>query len=339
MESMPQFIGIDIAAEQFHATLGHAAPWQIVVRATAFENSAAGFEHFHVWLQEHGCTPAATVLCMEATGVYGEGLAYFLVAQQYRLAVEPPLKVKRAFKVGGPKTDALDSAQIAEYAYRYHDQLTFWQPRAELLEQLQVLLTTREQLVKQRTAHKNSRRALLRKAVRTALAETVHERLIQELTTQIQAVEREIKRLIDREPPFAALLAFLLTIPGVGLLLATHLLVLTQGGTQFTDAKHLTAHLGICPQPHQSGTSVHKPATSRHYGPPLLRKLLHLGARSACTHKAPYRDYYQRKLREGKPKRLVINNVANKIVKASCAVLHARVPFDANYPGSKNVPA
>ena len=38
---------------------------------------------------------------MEATGVYNEVLAHFLVANGYPVAVEPPLKVKRAFKPVG----------------------------------------------------------------------------------------------------------------------------------------------------------------------------------------------------------------------------------------------
>jgi transposase len=45
---------------------------------------------------------------MEATGVYGEALAYFVYAQGYLIAVEPPLEVKRAFKPYGPKTDPVD---------------------------------------------------------------------------------------------------------------------------------------------------------------------------------------------------------------------------------------
>jgi len=338
MSTLQYFVGIDIASEQFHAAIG-TAPWQLVVKATEFSNTAEGFDQFLTWLDAHACTPSATVLCMEATGVYGEALAYFLVAKHFRVAVEPPLQVKRAFKVNGPKTDAVDSQQIAEYACRYADRLRFWQPRAELLEQLDALLTTRECLVKQRTAHKNSLHALQRKTVRTPVAEATHQQLVATLTTQIKALEQEMRRLFKQEPPFDALLTLLLTIPGVGLLLAAQFLVLTQCGAALRPATHLAAHTGIAPLKHESGKSVHGQTTSRHFGPPPMRKLLHLGARSVCTHDAHFRTYYERKIQEGKPKRLVLNNVANKLLKVMCAVMESQTPYDPNYHSVTLAPA
>ncbi len=74
--------------------------------------------------------PETTILCMEATGVYGEALAYHL-AERYSVAIEPPLKVKSAFPTSGPETDAVNSEHIAEYACRYQDELTLWQPPTE----------------------------------------------------------------------------------------------------------------------------------------------------------------------------------------------------------------
>jgi transposase len=324
------FVGLDLASEHFHAAIG-VAPWRLVVAAHAFPNTSEGFDTFLAWLHAHHCTPRNAVLCMEATGVYGEALAYFLAAKDFRVAVEPPLRVKRAFQPYGPKTDPVDSQQIAEYACRYADQLAYWQPRPDVLEQLHILLSTREQLVKQRTAHKNSLAALTRKPIRTPVAEGAHQHLVATLATQIKAVEQEIQRLFKQEPPFDARLGLLLTIPGVGVLLAAHFLVVTQCGAAPRSANQLAAHTGIAPLLHQSGKSVRGRTTSRHFGPAAMRKLLHLAARSVCTHNAQFRTYYERKVREGKPKRLVLNNVANKLLKVMCAVLEAQTPYDPNH--------
>jgi transposase len=332
------FVGIDVASEQFHAAIG-TAPWRVLVKATAFPNTSEGFDQFRTWLTAQSCTPSDTVLCMEATGVYGEALAYFLAAQGFRVGVEPPLRVKRAFKPHSSKTDAVDSQQLAEYACRYADQLSVWQPRPELLEQLNVLLSTREQLVKQRTAHKNSLHALQRKVVRTSVAEGAHQHLVTALTAQIKTVEQEIQRLFKQDPPCDALRRLLLTIPGVGLLLAAQFLVLTHCGTTPRRANQLAAHTGIAPLEHQSGKSVRGRTTSRHFGPAPMRKLLHLGARSVSTHNAQFRTYYQRKLAEGKPKRLVLNNVANKLLKVMCAVMESQTPYDPNYHPVRLAPA
>jgi transposase len=333
----PQYvIGLDIGAEQFVAAIG-SCPWQLRVKGTSFANTPEGIQAFMQWLPQHDCTPAQSVLCMEATGVYGEVLAATLVAQAYRVAIEPPLKVKRAFAPNGPKTDAVDSQQIAEYACRFLDELTLWQPPSALVEQLTVLLGTREQLVQHSTAQQNALKALQRKRVRTPFAEQVHTRLLAELKGQIKAIEQEIRRLLEQQPPFAHLLALLLSVPGVGLLLAAHLLVMSELAQRPLCPSQLAAHLGICPHERQSGSSVHHRPTSRHYGPSMARKLFHLAARSVSTHDERFRDYYQRKLAEGKPKALVLNNVANKLVRVVCAVLNTRSPYQATYATSDPV--
>jgi transposase len=167
--------------------------------------------------------------------------------------------------------------------------------------------------------------------VHTRLAEAAHEHLIGQLSDQIQALEQEIRRLIDQQPPFHHQMVLLLSIPGIGLLLAAHLIVLIASQEQPAEAKKMAAYLGICPYEYQSGKSVYRQPTSRHYGPEPPRKLLHLAARSVCTHNQRFRAYYQRKLSEGKPKKLALNNVANKLLKIACAVVNSQVPFDPHY--------
>jgi len=334
MSAIRFFVGLDIAAETFAAAIG-TTPWKLLVPGTEFSNTPDGFNAFLNWLRQSQCATEESVVCMEATGVYGEALAYFLVAQDYRVAMEPPLKVKRAFHPSGPKTDAVDSQQIAEYACRYHDELVFWQPPSELIQQLHVLLSTREQLVEHSVAQQNALKALRRKPVRTPFAEQVHEQMIAAIKSQVKAVEQEIRRLIDQHPTSRRLLSLLLTIPGVGLLLAAQILVLTHCALRPFTATQLASHLGIAPYPHQSGTSVYARPTSRHYGPSQPRKLLHLAARSVSTHNEHFRDYYQRKVAEGKAKKLVLNNVANKLLKVICAVMETQTAYDPHHTSAR----
>jgi transposase len=321
------FMGIDIASNAFVAAVG-TRPWKLVVKPHEFENAEDGFQAVWRWLQEHQLEPHQTLACLEATGVYGEGLAYFLVAKGYRVAVEPPLKVKRAFRPGGPKTDAVDSCQIAEYACRFEDELHFWRPPTELLEQIQVLLTTREQCSDQKTAHQNAWQAIRRKVVKTPLAEQVHQQAIAQLQDHIHGIDQELRRLIDSDPTFKQMLLLLLSVPGVGLLLASHLILLTQASLE---PKELAAYLGIAPNEFSSGASVFKKASSRHYGPAPVRKLLYLASCSVRTHREQFRSYFLRKTAQGKPKRLVLNNIANKLLKIACAVLRSNTPFIPNY--------
>ena len=222
----------------------------------------------------------------------------------------------------------MDSLQIAEYAARYADKLGFWQPRNEVLEQIKVLLTTREQFVAQNTAHKNSLKAIQRKPVKTPFAEQAHLQMIDFFKKQIHAIDLEIQRLIESDPTFKQMLLLLLSVPGVGLLLAAHMILLTQVSL---DYKHLNSFLGIAPNEHSSGSSVHGHPTSRHFGPAAIRKLLYLAALSVSTHRDQFRAYFLRKTQAGKPARVVLNNIENKLVKIICAVLRSNSPYNSSY--------
>ena len=324
------YVGIDVASATFVACVIQA-PARVVVQPESFANDTAGYDALEAWLAKHGVTPAQGVLCMEATGVYGEGLAYHLAAHDWWLAVAPPLHVKQAFSPSGHKTDAVDSRQIGEYAARFHDHLRRFVPQKALLEQIKVLLQMREQYVRQKTAHLNARHALKRKVVRTPLAEALHEQSIAQLKQHIQTIEAEIRQLLDQDPDLRQKIALLLTIPGVGFLLASHLVILTAYMHDPFNPKAVAAHLGLAPFEHSSGSSVRRRSSSRHFGPPAVRKLLHLAARSRCTHHPASRDYYQRKVCAGKPKPLVLNNLANRLIRVICAVLRTRQPYLPDY--------
>jgi transposase len=321
------FVGVDIASASFMACVG-TTPWKIVVKPMKFENHEEGFTSFLGWLKDNRLPSEQTVVCMEATGVYGEGLAYFLSASGYSVAVEPPLNIQRKFPVNASKTDELDCQYIAEYACRYMDKLSFWKPRAEILEKVKVLLTTRQHFTVQMTGHKNALHALKRKVVSSDLASQAHQDMIQQITKHIKAIDQEIQRLIDSDPTLKQTLLLLLTVPGIGLQLAAHLIILMQASL---DSRVLSAFVGICPIKHESGTSIFSTPTSRHYGPPNLRKLLYLAACSVRTHNKPFQRYFFRKLAEGKHKKVALNNIQNKILKIACAVVRTQKPFIPNY--------
>ena len=320
------YIGIDVASTTFAATI-LIEPGKPTHIKEGIANSVEGFTGFLQWLTKHQVTTENAVFCLEATGVYGEALSYFLTSKGYRLALEPPLKVKRAFDTSGHKTDAVDSAQIAEYAHRFIDELLFWEPNTTILEQIKVLLGTREHFSTQLAANITILKTLERKYVQTPIANQVYQETIEHLKETIRDIGKEIQRLIDQDTSFRQVVGLMTTIPGVGVLLASNLLVLTRGFTKPVTAKRLAAHIGICPYQHISGTSVYKRPRSRRYGPSRLRKLLFLAALSLRTHNDEFKKYFYRKTAEGKSKRLIINNIENKLLKIICAVVSSRTQF------------
>jgi len=324
------YLGIDIAADSFTAAI-LTSPGQPTVVGPQFANTLEGLEEFHGWLAQQRATPENALLCLEATGVYAETLCYYLCSKRFRVAVEPPLKVKRAFQQYAHKNDTVDAQQIAEYAHRFYDELRFWSPPSEILEQLRVLLAAREQFVQQRTGVKNTLAAVRRKPVQTPIVNQAYQETIKQLTETINTLEREMKRLIDHDQNFRNQLLILTGIPGIGFLLASNLLVMTRGFTQSVHAKRLASYLGIAPLQHKSGKSVFRPAQSRHFGPGTPRKLLYLAACSVVTHNPEFRKYFLRKTAEGKSPRLVLNNVANKLLKLVCALITSQQPYIPNY--------
>ena len=323
-------VGIDVAANSFVASVVTAATKR-VGKAVEFTNEPAGFSQFEQWLTKQDLGQEQTILCLEATGVYSEALVYWLTAQEWWVSVLSPLAVKRASAAHGHKNDQVDSRRIGEYGARYRDQLHRFVPKPEILEQVQVLLQVREQYVRQKTANQNSLHALHRKVVRTPLAESLLAESLVQLKRNIKQIEAEIKRLFDQDDDFRQQLLLLMTIPGVGLLLASHMVILAASLQRPLNPKVVSAHLGMAPFEHQSGTSIWRRPSSRRFGPATLRKLLHLAARSRRTHHPPSRAYFERKLLAGKPKRLILNNLANQLIRVMCAVLRNRQPYIPDY--------
>jgi transposase len=323
-------VGLDVGAETFAAAALRDAGDAGEIKGT-IANTPEGFDELAEWMKERGITKEKSAVCMEATGVYGEALCYYLISRGYRVAVESPLKVKRAFAASAHKNDTMDARQIAEYGHRFYDELQWWNPPSEVMEQVQMLLSAREQFVTQRIANINALKTMQRKVIKTATGMKAYEQAIKQLTENIQEIEREIKRLIKEDDSFHRLIKTMTSTPGIGMLLATSLAVTTNGFLRTSNHKRIASYAGISPIEHTSGTSVYRKPRSRCFGPPRMRKLLYLAAMSVSTHNPEFRRYYLRKVAEGKPKKLVLNNISNKLLKVVCALVRTESEYIPNY--------
>jgi transposase len=330
MQRTNYYIGIDISAEQFSASC-ITDPDNLVFPTDKFQNSFEGFVNFLSVVNKHKIDSSETIICMEATGVYGENLSYFLASKGFNLCIEAPHKIKNKTKDSPRKNDFIDAKYIAEYAYRYSDKLSVWKPKQEILEQIQVLLTTREHLTVQLTANQNALKTLSYKHYQTPLANQIYNNTIIKLKEHIKEIDSEIKKLIDKDDSFKHKVSLAKSVPGVGLLLAANLLVLTNGFTKNLNHKKVAAYSGICPYEQQSGTSLNKKPRSKRCGPGKLRKLLYLASLSVRTHNIDFEKYFLRKVAEGKNKRVVINNISNKLLKIIFAVVSSGIRYNDNY--------
>lgn len=330
MQTSKYFIGFDISADDFSASC-ITSPDNLVFSTQKFLNNIDGSNEFLSLLSKHKIKHPEVIICMEATGVYSENISYLLASKGFTICIEAPYKIKNKTKDSPRKNDFIDALAIAEYAYRYTDKLSPWKPKDEILEQIQVLLSTREHLTVQKTANVNALKTLKHKHYQTPLANQIYEQTISKLKEHIKQIDKEIKHLIDKDDSFKRKVSLAKSVPGVGLLLAANLLVLTKGFTEHTNYKHTAAYSGICPYEQISGTSLHKSPRSRKCGPGKLRKLLYLAALSVRTHNKNFKKYFLRKVAEGKNKRLVLNNIENKLLKLIFAVVNSGVAYTENY--------
>lgn len=328
--SAPYVVGIDPAKDAFVAAVWDALEKATIGAPAAFANSLEGYEAFARWLEEQGLSQENVFIAVENTGSYSEALSIWLFEEGYRLSLVDPHALWKAFKEEG-KSDEIDSRLVAEYGYRYEDRLRPFTPPKALVKRIRALLTTREQLVRQKTALKNLGASLKSGAVETPSAHETIEETMAHLEEQIKELEAKMKALVAQHPRMQRHVEHLDSAPGVGLLLALNLLVLTKGFTTRLNHRRLAAYLGIAPHPHRSGTSVRKKDRSRGFGPAIARKLLHLAARSIKTYDERFRRYALRKEQEGKPKALILNNISNKLLKILCALIKHDKPYIENY--------
>ncbi len=238
------FIGLDIAKADFAASI-YQTPDQPIVTKEAIPNNPEGFDLLLLWLKEHHINKTNSHICMEATGVYSQAIAYYLLFRGFPVSIEPPLKVKRAFDPVGHKTDPVDSKQISEYAYRFQDELISWQPRDEILEKIRQLLAAREQFTKQKVALKNAIQAYTKQRVQVALIKKAHQETLTQIEKQIARIDKELSKLIKQDPEIFQKANNLDSIPGYGMLLAAHLLVITENFTKIQQSKRLAAFIGV----------------------------------------------------------------------------------------------
>jgi transposase len=192
-------------------------------------------------------------------------------------------------------------------------------------------LTIREQLTKQSVAAQNAISAYRKHPIQEPAIIVIQEQNLSQIKEHIATVDKHIKQIIQQDPSLRQLSQLLVSLCGVGLLLAAYLLVLTNAFQDITNYKQMAAFLGICPFEFTSGKSILKKSRSRHYGPGYARKLLHLAARSVISHEPYFKKYYLRKLEEGKSKRIVINNIANKLLKISFALIKSKQNYIKGY--------
>ena len=150
------------------------------------------------------------------------------------------------------------------------------------------------------------------------------------LEKEISDVEKEIETIIRANEELNENYELATGVQGIGPVIATDLIIKTGNFKNICTARKAASYAGVCPFPNESGKMVGKRKTSP-FADRKLKSLLYMGAKSAVKHNKEYRLYYQKKLLEGKPHFLIMNNVANKMLRTVFSIVKNRIPYSQEY--------
>ena len=106
-----------------------------------------------------------------------------------------------------------------------------------------------------------------------------------------------------------------------------YLIAYTNGFTRFKNSRKFASYCGIAPFPYQSGISIRGKTKVNHLANKKLKTLLDLCAKSAIQYNAEMKQYYERRIKEGKAKMSTINIVRNKLLSRIFAVVQRGTPY------------
>lgn len=279
--SSSYFVGIDVSKPYLDV---HRLPDRAVQR---FGNDAQGRRDLLVWL---GRQPVGLIV-LEASGGYERAAVVAMVHAELPVFVAQPAVI-RAFAVSltqRAKNDRIDASVLARYAQDRSGDVTPIKAIDPVRQELQALVTRRDQLIDMHTKDQNRSQQTTDKITLASI-----KRSLRWLAREIARIEKAIDQTIAEHPPLAEKSAILQQTRGVGPQTARVLVAcLPELGN--ADPKRLNNLVGVAPYARDSGNTQ----DTRHIagGRKLVRCALYMAALSASRCNPVIAAYY-RGLRE-----------------------------------------
>jgi transposase len=323
MKNVKETVGIDVSKltlDVFIHTLKEHAQ---------FGNDRRGYLKILKWLKSKQINLHEVLFCFEHTGWYCIVLSYFLKENSLDYCCVNPMEIKRSMGLKRGKSDKADSKEIAYYAWLRRSELEPSTPPAKKIIELQRMMSLREQFVKQQTALKNLRKGMEQISIKgqpdasiMALDDTLSH-----LEFQIKRIEKAMDALIKLDQHLNRNYKLSKSVKGVGPILAIQMLLHTHNYSRFASWRQFSSYCGLVPFPYQSGTSIHGREKTHPISDRKMKSLLSMSAISAIQHDKELKNYYSKRVEEGKHKMVVLNIIRNKIVARIFATVNRGTPF------------
>lgn len=136
---------------------------------------------------------------------------------------------------------------------------------------------------------------------------------------RIERLDKQIEELIAEDDK--TVVKRLCSIPGIGKKTAVAVLTATKGMHGFNNYRQVSSYFGLCPRIYDSGKSVHGKAHICKMGMGWIRRLLYMCSISASQYNKACNDLYLRLTEKGKPIKVILIAVANKLLKQIFAII------------------
>lgn len=330
------YLGVDMSKEWFHFDLIDSD--QTSLWSGQVDNTVEAIKSFLTQLGEllEAQDFSHTILCVEHTGIYTN-----LLVKQW-LGMGAPLSLVDATQVSRQlvgtrgwldKTDALDAARLAQYAWRFNDQLLLFEPTPKTIKLLRALQRQRDRLLKaiQILVPTVEELAAFDQDLAQVL-NTAQQASIKSLKEDLAQLEEQMKQLIQQDEKLNNAFQLICSVEGIGPVTARELLIATEGFQKFKphQAKSFARYAGVIPHKRQSGKRVKKKDRIARKANMKIKELLTLGAQALMNSKQELGLYYRRKRQEGKDHYCVINAMRNKMILRAFAVVRNNAMYQKN---------
>lgn len=325
------FVGIDVSKSwlDFSVMQGN----QVICHDQIENNQKVIRAYLKSLFKQKRIASNETFFCMEHTGIYNGHLISILHEMQLNLCVESGLQIKQSSGIKRGKNDKIDATRIAQYAFKNCPDLKIWKPKREVVVQLKELTTLRNRVVnviKQLKTPLKESTGFLKKQDAKKIA-SLNKSSITALERDQKKIDKEIERTIKSDAELNRLFTLVTSVTGVGSVTATEIIITTNEFKSIDCSKKYACYCGIAPFEHQSGSSVRGKTRVSSMGNKNIKKLLHMAALSAITCNGELKEFFHRKVQEGKNKMSVINAIRNKIIARIFACVNQNRVYQKNF--------
>jgi transposase len=323
MEKYKLFVGIDISKDWIDVAFVNEA----TSMCQNFSNCKKGYRSMLSWLKTFAKTNQM-LLCMEHTGLYGMPLWNYLAEHKICFVVENALQIKHSMGIRRSKTDKADAEMIARYIKLHHSETRLYKVPAKIISRLKVIFSHRQRLLKIKhllTVANNEISSFISKDVCKEMSSD-SEKLLRNIDSRIEKVEGLLVKILFSDDETKRIYQLITSVPGIGVITGTYLIIVTQNFTIIKNSRKLSRYGGMSPEKNDSGKLKRKPKVSR-IGNKKLKALLSNCVCANLKYDIETKEYQQRKIAEGKPDGVIINNLKNKILHRVYAVVNRGTPY------------